>query len=120
VSTKIIVRTLLVLVLNLLHGCAVVHLTNSKETISTTIAIGIVDISLDHESYSYSIDSTGIGIVKTGSDLTIGYNKTELVGINSDCQIVFIIENTPQAEQATNLIKNIDNSCLVELNQLTQ
>lgn len=114
---QIAIKALTVCIFSLLYGCASIHTVCSDGIDKTTFAAGIINIPGPADGSSYTVTATGFGIIKAANDLTFGYSKTKQTAINSNCQLVFIIENGTDAKEAVELVKGIENSCVINASQ---
>jgi len=96
-----------------LLGCASIHIHNKDGAVKTTQGFGIVDISIPDGNPDVLVDAKGVGIIKIGSNFTIGYTQQKLAALSASCKVVFWIEDSAQSEKVVELLKSIGDSCIL-------
>lgn len=94
-------------------GCTSVHVHHKDGSINTTRGFGIINVSMSEKNSGYIIDAKGVGLVKIGSNLTLGYTKQKIAALDNSCRVIFWLEDVAQTEKVVGLLKNIGDSCIV-------
>ena len=97
----------------LCNACTWAEIRSGDGQVHIERHFGVVSLELPPDSRSRVVHLTGVGLISTGFEATLGYADLTLVALGNDCRLVVWFDNEEQIDDLRALLGEISDVCVV-------
>jgi hypothetical protein len=101
----------------LCSACTLVEIHSGDGQVRSERHLGFVALELPPDTTSRVVHLTGLGIIRTGFETTVGYADVMVATLGDDCRLLVWIDTKDQIDHLHRLVPDSDNLCIMTESQ---